>query len=103
MTRLSGTRVLKSLDWNPDSADILAYCDVSLSGLGFWFPGISIGFWSPIPKNLPCDTIFYFEALSVLSAIIQSTSLGFPVEKLVIYTDNINTVQMFNSLLTMKS
>jgi hypothetical protein len=98
LSRLPGTRVLKSLDWDPDTADVIAYCDASLSGLGFWFPGLSAGFWSPIPEDPPQDTIFYFEALSVLSAIIHSTSLGFPINKLVVYTDNLNTVQIFNSL-----
>ena len=42
--------------------------------------------------------IFYFKALSVLAAILQSTGFETPVHKLVIYTDNLNTVQMFNSL-----
>jgi hypothetical protein len=91
-------RVLESVDWYPDTADLTAYCDASLDGLGFWYPGLSAGFWSPIPEDPPKDTIFYFEALSVLSAIIQSTSMGFSVIKLVIYTDNLNTVHMFNSL-----
>jgi hypothetical protein len=36
--------------------------------------------------------------LSVLSAIIQATSFAIPLQKLVIYTDNLNTVQIFNSL-----
>jgi hypothetical protein len=98
LSRLPGTRVLQSLDWDPDTADITAYCDASLTGLGFWFPGVNAGFWSPIPDDPPQDTIFYFEALSVLSAIIHSTSFGFPVYKLVVYTDNLNTVHMFNSL-----
>ena len=48
--------------------------------------------------NPPKDTIIYFEALSILSAIIHSTSFGFPINRLTIYTDNLNTVQMFNSL-----
>jgi hypothetical protein len=66
--------------------------------LGFWFPGLSTGYWADVPQEPPKDTIFYFEALCVLSAIIHSTTLGFPVNKLVIYTDNLNTVHMFNSL-----
>jgi hypothetical protein len=98
LSRLSGTRVLQSLDWDPDTADVTAYCDASLNGLGFWFPGLSAAFWAPIPEDPPKDTIFYFEALSVLSAIIHSTTFGFPVDKLVVYTDNLNTVHMFNSL-----
>ena len=97
LSSLPGTQVLHSLDWDCDAADLTAYCDASLDGLGFWFPGLGAGFWSPIPEEPPKDTIFFFEALSVLSAIVQSTSFGFPIDKLVIYTDNLNTVQIFNS------
>ena len=98
LNRLPGTRVLQSLDWDPDSADLVAYCDASLDGLGFWFPSLNAGYWSTIPDEPPKNTIFYFEALSVLSAILHSTSFGFPISTLTIYTDNLNTVQMFNSL-----
>ena len=98
ITRLPGTRVLHSLDWDPESADLIAYCDASLEGLGYWYPGLSAGFWSPIPEDPPKDTIFYFEALCVLSAIIHATTFPFPIFKLTIYTDNLNTVQNFNSL-----
>ena len=58
---------------------------------------MSAGFWSVIPDDHPKDTIFYFEALSVLSAILHSTSFGFPITKLTVYTDNLNTIQIFNS------
>ena len=98
LNRLPGTRVLHSLDWNPDDADLVAYCDASLDGLGFWFPGLNAGFWSSVPEDPPKDTIFFFEALCVLSAILYSTSFGFSISTLTIYTDNLNTVQMFNSL-----
>ena len=98
LSRLPGTRILWSTDWDVNDADITAYCDASLSGLGYWFPDLSVGFWSAIPEAPPHDTIFYFEALSVLSAIQHSTSLGVAVTKLVVYTDNLNTVQIFNSL-----
>ena len=90
--------MLKSVDWDTSDADITAYCDTSLTGLGFWFPDQSIGFWSRIPEDPPKDTIFYFEALSVLSAIIHSTSLCALVKRLVVYSDNLNMVQIFNSL-----
>jgi hypothetical protein len=55
---LLGTCVLQSVDWDPDTADLTAYCDASLTGLGFWFPGLSTGFWSLVPKDPPKDTIF---------------------------------------------
>ena len=98
LNRLPGTRFLHSLDWHPDDANLVAYCDASLDGVGFWFPGLSAGFWSTILEDPPKDTIFYFEALCVLSAILHSTSFEFPITKLTVYTDNLNTVQMFNSL-----
>ena len=41
LTLLPGTRVLQSLDWDPDNADLVAYCDASFDGLGFWYPGLS--------------------------------------------------------------
>ena len=103
LSRLPGTRVLQSLDWDPSTADAIAYCDASLDGLGFWFPGFNTGFYSRLPDDVPTDTIFYFEALSVLSAILHSTSLGVPINKLVIYSDNLNTVHMFNSLSALPS
>ena len=98
LSRLLGTHVLQSLDWDPDTADVTAYCDASLNGLGFWFPTFNSAYWAPIPENPPNDTIFYFEALSILSTIQQSTSFGTPVKKLIIYMDNMNTVQIFNLL-----
>ena len=98
LSRLPGTRVLRSMDWDINDADLPVYCNASLTGLGFWFPGLSVGFWSRIPEDPPTGTIFYFEALSVLNTVIHSTSLGTSVTKLVMFTDNMNTVQMFNSL-----
>ena len=97
LSQLPGKHVLKSLDWNLDSANFSAYCDASLKGLSFWYPGLSARFYSSIPEDPPKDSIFYFEALSVLSAILHSTIFGFPINKLIIYMDNLNKVQMFNS------
>jgi hypothetical protein len=94
----SGTQVLQSLDWNPEDADLIAYCDTSLEGMGFWYPSLKVAFWSDVPESPPKDMIFYFEALCVLSVILRSTSFDSPIHKLTIYTDNLNTVQMFNTL-----
>lgn len=98
LSRLPGTCLLKSMDWDTNDTDLTVYCDASLTGLGFWFPHLNVGFWSHIPEDPPKDTIFYFEALSVLSAVKHSTSLDVSVKKLVVYTDNLNTVHMFNTL-----
>ena len=44
------------------------------------------------------DTIFWFEALTVLSALEWIASSSLCVKRVVIFTDNLNTVQMFDSL-----
>jgi hypothetical protein len=98
LTRLPGTRLLRSREWDLSTADVTAYCDASLDGLMFWYPGLNAGYWATTPDECSTDTIFYYEALSVLCAIMHSTSFGLPVNKLVVYTDNLNTVQIFNSL-----
>ena len=98
LSRLPGTCILKSVDWDTSDADLTVYCDASLTGLGFWFPELCVSFWLCVPEDPPKGTIFYFEALSVLSAIVHSTSLLPQLTKLVVYTDDLNTVHMFNSL-----
>ena len=98
LSRLPGMCILKSVDWDTSNADLTVYCDASLTGLGFWFPELCVGFWLCVPEDPPKGTIFYFEALSVLSAIVHSTSLLPQLTKLVVYTNNLNTVHMFNSL-----
>ena len=67
LSRLLGTCLLQSTDWDINDADVTAYCDASLSGLGYWLPELSVGFWSPVP-DAPPHGIIYFEALCVLSA-----------------------------------
>jgi hypothetical protein len=73
LSRLPGTRVLQSVDWDLRTADITAFCDASLNGLGFWFPGLSTGFWSPVPEDPPKDTIFTLKhsAFSALSFMLR--------------------------------
>lgn len=38
MERSSGVHILRSIEWNPMEADIVAFCDASPGRLGFWFP-----------------------------------------------------------------
>jgi hypothetical protein len=98
LERSSGVRLLKSTSWDPSLADVTVYCDACLEGLGFWFPDHRVGYYSPVPLGVPVDLIFFFEALSVASAI-QRAHLSSPDgSRLVVFTDNMNTVDIFNSL-----
>lgn len=100
LDRSAGVFMLKSKVWSPEDADLTFYCDACLTGMGFWSPQLFKGFMADtIPSTfLPDDNIFWFEALTVLSAFIHASSLSSPPVRLAIFSDNLNTVQMFESL-----
>lgn len=94
----SGVHILRSWHWEPGSTDIIVFCDTCPAGLGFWYPSLNLGFCAPTPGVLDLSLIFYFEALCVFCTL-QDVALRAPhLKKVVIYTDNLNTVQIFNSL-----
>ncbi|KAG2146385.1 uncharacterized protein EDB93DRAFT_1066161, partial [Suillus bovinus] len=66
--------------------------------LGLWFPDENFACQCHLPSNQPCDTIFFTEALAVCSAIHSVVNMDEPPAKMLIYTDNSNTVTMFDSL-----
>jgi hypothetical protein len=90
--------LFKSFSWSPSSADYVIYCDACPEGLGFWYPTSKDGYYAPTPVYTPTSAIFYFESLSVLSALINVQSKAPRGSKILIYTDNANTVDMFRSL-----
>ena len=97
----NGVYFLKSVSWSyrhlPDSV-LQVYCDASPLGMGFWFPSLRIGFQAEVPGDAPHNTIFFFEALTVVAAIHEAVDHLQCGGRLAIFSDNLNTVQMFNSL-----
>jgi hypothetical protein len=98
MEKSDGVHLLKNLDWDPAEADATIFCDTSLLGMGFWYPELLLGYHCPIDFEAPSDVIFFFEALCVCSAFHDVVGLSIETKTLVIYTDNTNTVDIFNSL-----
>lgn len=96
----NGIFLLDSVDWPISIAHDTLFTDASNVGLGFWCPGRDIGFYHEIEDDErgPGKTIFYFEALAVLSALRWITRIAPWPQRLVIYTDNHNTVDIFHSL-----
>jgi len=78
--KLFGLYYFEATEWSPSDANITIYCDASLSRLGFHCPERTVGFHADIADTAPTRTIFYNEALSVLSALMcvwmQSPHLG---------------------------
>ena len=76
---------------------MVAYTDASSKGIGVWFLGKHIGYQYPLPLSPPKDAIFFFEALAVCSAILLARSFQ-KTTRLIVYTDNTNTFDIFTSL-----
>lgn len=100
LERDTGIRILHQINWDTSSANVTLYCDVCLEGMGFWSPDKCVGYYSPVPETTTEEHIFYYEALCVLSAIHYVTDFLCvpPTSKILIYTDNDNTVAIFNKL-----
>ena len=89
--------LLHSLTWTESEAHITVFCDACPKGMGFWLPDSNVGFYCPTPtQTLPL--IYYVEALCVLAALRHCCAFMTPHQKLLIYTDNTNVVDIFSSL-----
>ncbi|RDX48894.1 hypothetical protein OH76DRAFT_1333833, partial [Lentinus brumalis] len=75
--------------------------DASALGIGVYFPWRHIGYFCEIPSVSPTGTIFFFEALSICSALHRVPvwrQAGRSIYRLAILSDNTNAVSIFNSL-----
>lgn len=73
--------------------------------MGFWYPDHNLAFFSPTPNDDleglvdSKSTIFYFEALCVLCALCDACTYQAGASgRFIIYTDNLNTIDIFSSL-----
>lgn len=100
LERDSGIHLIQQIRWDASSADFTLYCDACLEGMGFWWPDKCVGFYSPVPDGLDEEQIFYFEALCVLAALnhVVESQHPPPSSRILLYTDNDNTVTIFNTL-----
>jgi hypothetical protein len=94
----TGLLLLETTSWDVASASFTIYCDTCLSGLGFWYPDLNLGFVAETPSDDVSHLIFYFEALCVVCALLDACIRTVASGRFVIYTDNHNTVDIFSSL-----
>jgi hypothetical protein len=103
--------IFSSISWDPSdvrTADICQldiFTDASSITLAYYFPSLKLTYHAPLPSNPPLDTIFWFKALAACSAIhhaadVWASNFSPKLDHLWVYTDNMNTVNMFNTLHT---
>jgi len=94
----SGVHLLTATDWTVNTSDLTIYCDACLDGMAYWYPDHGVGYYCEIEQRLPDQFIFYWEALCILSALSHAASTSEIPMKILIFTDNANTVDIFHSL-----
>jgi hypothetical protein len=98
----SGVHFLKTVEWDPRSADsdaLSVFTDASALGLAFFVPASKLAFQCPCPPDILSEHIFFSEALAVCSVFhYVKSAADINTKRLVIYSDNMNTVDIFNSL-----
>ncbi len=97
LEHMPGILFLDSLEWGPHLPDILVQTNASSKGLSIWIPQFAIGLYShfTVPSE---EGIFFSEVLAVISMLLMTLLLSSKPCRILIYTDNTNTVDIFNSL-----
>ena len=93
-----GIHILSARNWTECNADVTYLTDACPTGMGYWCTRTCEGFQCAIsdPDQRP---IFFLEALAVLSAVHHASMAVTPrPSRIAVFTDNENTVCMFNSL-----
>ena len=93
-----GIFLLRSVAWDPtlNTQDAtICFTDACLDGMAYWFPELMLGFQCPIPPESQTNHIFYYEALAVTCAILDECH---DLARIVVYSDNQNTVDIWHSL-----
>ena len=94
-----GVFLLDSITWRSQEADVTLYTDACPSGLGFWCAEYDLGCYAPVISTAVDLPIFFHEASAVVCALHWLCQFGLSsIRRVVIYSDNTNTVDIFHSL-----
>jgi hypothetical protein len=94
----NGIFLLKTVVWDPTTELVnttVCFVDACLGGMAFWYLELRLGYQCRIPHGFTAP-IFYWEAVTVACTMIAPPSNK--SRQLVVYTDNQNTVNIWNSL-----
>ena len=94
-----GIHVIHSREWGGSKVDLTLFCEACPLSMGYWLPSLSCGFQCHVNTHHG-DGIFNLEALTVLLAlhwVLHDQDLPHGA-CITLYTDNFNTVNIFNTL-----
>ena len=94
----SGVFLLQSLAWHAEEADLLVFTDACLSGFGFWSPQHTTAFYGVVLNSKQDEPIYFHKAFAVACAIHWACCRSPSPGRLIIKTDSMNTVDLFNTL-----
>ena len=96
MEMSSGLFFFNTTECTLTDADTIIFCDASMMGLDFYCLELNIAYHADIANTVPTCTIFFYKALAVLSALSWTLNSLLTIHHLLIYTDSMNTVEMFH-------
>jgi hypothetical protein len=96
----TGIRFVDTGKWNEQDADLVIWTDASGKyGLSFTYAGNGFVYQLQAPKNRsPKVDIFFLELLAILSGIHHVALFPHPPRRLLVFTDSLDSVAVFNSL-----
>jgi hypothetical protein len=97
-----GIRFVDTGRWSEEGADFVMWTDASgKHGLSFVYAGNGFVYQRRLPKpGSPSVDIFFLEMLAILSGIHHVALFARPPRRLLIFTDSLDSVAVFNSLRT---
>ncbi|KAF8585148.1 hypothetical protein K439DRAFT_1646686 [Ramaria rubella] len=93
-----GIYFFDALEWPLENANMEVFCDSTLTNIAFYIPQANLGYCAPVLMNTPQGTMYFLEALAVISAIAWAAEQRQPPCRLLIHSDSLNSVEMFHSL-----
>jgi hypothetical protein len=96
--RSIGIRFIDAIHWSDSEADIIVWTDASLKmALSFVFNNQGFVYKLCLSSSILVD-IFFLELVAILSAIEYIVHLPHPPRRVLLFTDSLDSVAVFNSL-----
>jgi hypothetical protein len=84
--------------WTDNEADLVFWTDACLEGLAYVFAGNGFAYQLRPDSGAPHVDILFLELVAILCAVFHAVTLPLPPHRLLIWSDSLDSVQLFQSL-----